>query len=58
MVKIAFYSDGLDVRGTCTAMYDYAHYNEILLKNESIIITQKNQLRKKNNNNISKKMLN
>lgn len=42
MVKIAFYSDGLDVRGTCTAMYDYAHYNEILLKNESIIITQKN----------------
>lgn len=41
MVKIAFYSRDLDVRGTCTAMYDYAHYNELLLKNESVIITQR-----------------
>jgi hypothetical protein len=41
MVKIAFYSRDLDVRGTCTAIYDYDHYNELLLKNESVIITQR-----------------
>ena len=41
MVKIAFYSKSLNVRGTCTAIFDYAHYNEILLNNESIIISKK-----------------
>ncbi len=43
MVKIAFHSESLDIRGTCVALYDYAHYNEILLKNESIILTSKNK---------------
>ena len=42
MVKIAFYTESLDVRGTCTALYDYAHYNEKLLNNESVIITKRN----------------
>lgn len=37
-MRIAFYSETLHVRGSCTAMYDYAHYNEILLGNESVII--------------------
>ena len=41
VVKIAFCADSLDVRGTCAAMYDYANYSEILLKNESIILTNK-----------------
>ena len=36
--KIAFYSPHLSERGTETAMYDYAHYNEEILGNESIII--------------------
>ena len=38
MVKIAFHNPQIDVRGTCSALYDYAHYNEILLNNQSIII--------------------
>lgn len=38
-MKIAFYTPLIDVRGTCVSLYDYAHYNEILLGNESIIIT-------------------
>ena len=38
-MKVAFHTPALDVRGTCTAIYDYAHYNEILLVNSSIIIT-------------------
>jgi hypothetical protein len=42
MVKIAFYSMHLDIRGTSTALFDYAHYNEILLNNDSIIIAQRN----------------
>ena len=44
MVKIAFYSNSLNVRGTCTDIFDYAHYNEILLNNESIIISKKNNI--------------
>ena len=42
MVKIGFYTEQLDVRGTCVAIYDYAHYNEVLLNNKSVIITKKN----------------
>lgn len=37
-MKIAFYSPHLSERGTETAMYDYAHYNELILGNKSIII--------------------
>lgn len=35
---IAFHSNILCVRGTSVAMYDYAHYNEKLLCNKSLII--------------------
>ena len=41
MVKIAFFSDHLNERGTTQAIFDYAHYNETLLGNKSIIITLK-----------------
>lgn len=34
---IGFYSNQLSVRGTEVAMYDYAHYNETLLGNKSLI---------------------
>lgn len=37
MSKIAFHTDIIDVRGTCVAVYDYAHYNEVLLDNISVI---------------------
>lgn len=40
MVKIVFHTSQIDVRGTCTAIWDYAHYNEILLNNKSIILTK------------------
>lgn len=40
-MKIAFCSSILCIRGTSVALYDYANYNEILLKNESIIIVSK-----------------
>ena len=38
-MKIAFHTDQIDVRGTCVSLYDYAHYNETLLGNESVIVT-------------------
>lgn len=38
MVKIAFYVGQLDVRGTTVALYDYAHYNETILGNDSMVI--------------------
>jgi len=38
MKTIAFYSPHLSERGTEVAMYDYAHYNEKILGNKSIII--------------------
>lgn len=41
MVKIAFFSDHLNERGTTQAIFDYAHYNETLLDNSSVIITLK-----------------
>lgn len=39
-LKIAFLSNKLTLRGTEIAMYDYAHYNETFLGNESLIITR------------------
>lgn len=41
MVKIAFWDNGLGIRGTSVALYDYAHYNEHILKNQSIILYNK-----------------
>jgi hypothetical protein len=38
-MRIAFHIPIVDVRGTSVAAYDYAHYNETLLYNESIIIS-------------------
>jgi len=38
MVKIAFWDNGLGERGTTVALYDYAHYNETILGNQSIIL--------------------
>lgn len=40
-MRIAFHTPAIDVRGTCTALYDYAYYNETLLGNKSLIITAK-----------------
>lgn len=40
-MKIAFYSPQIDVRGTCVALYDYAHFNETLLGNISVIVIPK-----------------
>ena len=39
-MKIAFLSNKLTLRGTEVAIYDYADYNELILKNTSIIITR------------------
>lgn len=41
-MKIAFHIPIVDVRGTSVAAYDYAHYNEILLHNKSIIVSPSN----------------
>lgn len=38
-MRIAFHSEQLGVRGTEIALYDYAHYNRMLLGNDSIIIS-------------------
>lgn len=36
---IAFHSNQLGMRGTEVALYDYAHYNETILHNRSVIIS-------------------
>jgi len=41
-MKIAFYSPHLGLRGTEVTMYDFAHYNEEILQNESIIVYNEN----------------
>ena len=40
MTKIAFHSNQLSIRGTEVALYNYAHYNETILGNESIVLTK------------------
>ena len=39
-MKILFLENHLNIRGTSVALYDYAHFNETLLNNESIIVTR------------------
>jgi hypothetical protein len=39
-MKVAFLENLLSIRGSTVALYDYAHHNETLLGNESIIITR------------------
>ena len=56
MVIIAFWDNYLCERGTSVALFDYAYYNETLLKNKSIIIYNKNN--KYNVNIIVKKFEN
>ena len=41
MYKIGFLSNKLTLGGTEIAMYDYAHFNEIILGNKSIIISRR-----------------
>jgi hypothetical protein len=38
-MNILFFDPNLNERGTSIALYDYAHYNEILLNNKSTIIS-------------------
>jgi len=40
-MRIAFQTNQLSLRGTEVALYDYADFNELLLNNESIILTKK-----------------
>lgn len=40
IMKIGFLSNKLTLRGTEICLYDYAHFNETILKNESVIITR------------------
>ena len=42
MKTILFYDPNLNERGTSIAVYDYAHYNETILGNKSIIATTQN----------------
>lgn len=39
-MKVAFLENLLSIRGSTVALYDYAHHNERLLHNESIVITR------------------
>jgi len=41
-MKIGFHTNGLSLRGTEIALYDYAFHNQMLLGNESIIFYRKN----------------
>lgn len=36
---VAFHTNAITERGASIAMYDYAHYNEIILENQSIVVT-------------------
>jgi FkbM family methyltransferase len=38
MARIAFHANVLNLRGTEVALYDYAHYNELSLGNDSLIV--------------------
>lgn len=38
-MRVGFFINQLDNRGTGNAVYDYAHYNEVLLGNQSLVFT-------------------
>ena len=42
-MKIAFHTNSLPFRGTNVVMYDYAYYNQVLLQNDSYIISDANE---------------
>lgn len=54
-MKVAFHLDNLSLRGTTTAVLDYAKYNEELLNNESIICYDKVLLNDNRDQNFSKR---
>lgn len=41
-MKLGFHTNGLSLRGTEIALYDYAHHNQQLLGNKSVIFYRKN----------------
>ncbi|APC05277.1 hypothetical protein AOC10_01410 [Polynucleobacter asymbioticus] len=41
-MKIGFHTNGLSLRGTEVALYDYANHNQQLLGNESVVFYRKN----------------
>lgn len=41
-MKILFFIQKIDLRGTCVATYDYAHYHETLLGGQSVILISRN----------------
>lgn len=43
-MKVAFHSNQLCERGTEVALYDYAHYNEEILLNNSIILSDRKNM--------------
>lgn len=43
--RVAFYSPHICLRGTTVALTDYAHFNQVYLNNESIIINDKDDSR-------------
>ena len=49
VTKIAFHIYFFCIRGTSTAIYDYAHYSEKLLGNESIIVVPKSSITENKN---------
>lgn len=42
--KVAFMMNDMGIRGTGTVTWFYAHYNEVILKNKSVIIIQKKEI--------------
>ena len=42
MKKVAFWTNQLCERGTEIGMYNYAHFNEIILNNKSFIFYERN----------------
>jgi tetratricopeptide (TPR) repeat protein len=41
-MKVLFHTNHLGLRGVECAMYDYAHFNEIVLGNKSVVISNRN----------------
>ena len=54
-MKVAFFERQLCERGTTVAVFDYAYFNKILLKNESIIIYLNNPPQEKNSPDVIEK---
>jgi len=53
MKIIAFHENSLNIRGSSVSLYDYAHYNEIMLGNKSIILIPKSSIKERKNDQIA-----